>query len=138
VTDAPRTPYDDLPIEVRRHNWGWWGPAWPSGVCYDDDGRLIAEMRKPFPTGESCLLCGDLFNEAAGDSGTATPCMTASGHAEIRHVHKECSMRNVVGPLAHLEGRCRCQGGSIETPGMTSRQEALAVWAWVQQHGISQ
>jgi hypothetical protein len=136
VTDAPRTPYDGLPIEIRRANWGWFGPAWPSGICYDDDGRLIIEMHKPFPTGESCLFCGEQFDEAAGDAGTAMPNMAGTGRAEIRHVHKECSLQDVVGSLAHLEGRCRCQGGGTETPGLTPRQEALAVWKWVQRHGV--
>lgn len=130
-----RTPYDDLPINVRRVNWGWFGPPWWSYICYDEAGRLIEEMRKPFPAGEKCLHCDEMFDEAAGDSGQAFPCHTTEG-SSIRHAHKECSMRNVVGPLAHLHGRCVCQGGpSTETPGMTLRQEALAVWTWVQQHG---
>ena len=34
------TPYDDIPIEVRRESQGWFGEPWPSGVCYGD-GRLI-------------------------------------------------------------------------------------------------
>ena len=49
------TPYDDIPIEVRRENWGWFGEPWWSFICYDEDGRLIAEMEKPFPLGENCL-----------------------------------------------------------------------------------
>ena len=35
---------------------------------------------------------------------------------------------NVLGSLAHHEGRCRCHGGTGETPGMTLRQEAIEVW----------
>jgi hypothetical protein len=113
----------DIPIEIRRANFGWFGEAWPSGICYDDDGRLLEEMRKPFPTGEACLLCGERFDEAAGDSGKAMP--SAEG---ICHVHKECMFVNVTGSLAHHEGRCRHYGGTTETPGMTYRQEALEVW----------
>ena len=123
------TSYDDLPIEVRRANWGWFGAEpWPSGVCFDDDGRLRAEMRKPFPSGESCFYCGEEFDEEAGDSGQALPFSPERGVARIVHVHKECMLREVTGPLAHYEGRCRCYGGSGETPGMTVRQEALEVW----------
>src|SRR5215471_11976313 len=103
MTEPPRTPVDDIPIEVRRLNWGWFGQEWWSFVCYDEDGRLIEEMRKPFPAGEKCLLCDEVFDEAAGDSGQAMPCLSASGAPEIRHVHKECQYMNVVGPLAHLE-----------------------------------
>lgn len=133
MRDIPRTPYDDLPIEIRCANWGWFGPPWPSGVCYNDDGRLLEEMRKPFPAGEDCLYCDEAFSEAAGDAGQAMPFMPESGIPEVRHVHKECMLREVLGPLAHLEGRC--QGGSAQTPGLTSRQDALAVWQWVRQHG---
>jgi hypothetical protein len=85
-------------------------------------------MRKPFPGGESCLYCGEPFDEAAGDSGQATPCLRADGTTEIAHVHKECQLRSVVGGLAHLEGRCSCHGGTTETPGMTARQEAVEIW----------
>jgi hypothetical protein len=121
------TPYDAPPIEVRRASRGWFGVPWWSYVCFDEDGNLIEDMRKAFPVGESCLLCGEEFDEAAGDSGQAMPCVTADG-ASIRHVHKECSFMNVMGPLAHHEGRCRCHGGTTETPGMTLRQEAVEVW----------
>ena len=131
------TLFDDLPADVRRLNWGWFGQAWPSGICYDDHGRLIEEMRKPFPAGESCLYCDEVFDEAAGDSGQAMPCLTADG-GSVRHVHKECLLRNVVGSIAHLQGRCRCSGGERSAgPGVTYRQDALAVWAWVQEHGTA-
>jgi hypothetical protein len=124
------TPYDDIPLEVRRENWGWFGESWWSYVCYDEDGRLMSGMRKPFPAGESCLLCGEEFAE--GDSGQAMPFSGASGSG-IRHVHKECQFVNVTGPLAHHERRCRCYGGeSSGTPGLTWRQEALEVWRRMQ------
>jgi hypothetical protein len=120
-------PYDGIPIEVRRERSGWFGEPWDSGICYDEDGWLIEELRKAFPVGESCLYCGEQFSEEAGDSGQAMPCMTTSG-TSIRHAHKECQFRQVAGGLAHHEGRCRCHGGTGETPGMTLRQEALEVW----------
>lgn len=126
-----RTPYDDIPIEVRRANFGWFGEPWPSGICYDDDGRLIEEMRKPFPAGESCLYCTEPFDPAAGDAGKAMPCGRADGTAEIRHVHKECMLREVLGSMAHLEARCRCHGGTDHD---RSRADALAVWEWAQRH----
>lgn len=126
------TPHDDLPIEVRRANFGWFGPPWWSYVCYGEDGRLLTEMRKDFPAGESCLLCGEQFDEAAGDSGTATVAVTTEG-AQVRHVHKECQLMNVAGSLAHHEGYCRCHGGTGQVPGMTLRQEALEVWRRMQE-----
>ena len=123
------TPYDTMPIEVRRTNWGWFGPPWWSYVCYDEGGRLVEEMRKPFPTGEKCLLCGETFDEAAGDNGQATPALRAHCEPEIGHTHKECSMRNVMGSVSCLEGR------HDHDTGQSVRQEALETWAWVQRHG---
>ena len=118
--------YDDLPVEVRRDRWGWFGEPWPSGVCFDDDDRLREEMRKPFPSGESCLYCAEVFID--GDQGQATPLIGIAG-TEVCHVHRECMLRQVVGGLAHLEGRCSCYGGDgHETPGMTEREEAIEVW----------
>jgi hypothetical protein len=121
--------YDDLSIERRRECWGWFGQPWPSGICYDDDDRLLEEMRKPFPAGEVCLHCEEPFDEARGDRGQAMPFVGEGGRMSIIHVHIECSMRQVVGPLAHLEKRCRCYGGTDHaSPGMTEREEAIEVW----------
>lgn len=121
--------YGDLPAEVRRERSGWFGEPWPSGICYDDDGRLLAGMRKPFPAGETCPECEEPILE--GDSGRA---MLYDG--VIRHVHKECGLRIGAGPLAHLEQRCQHFGGTgNDTPGLTRRQEAQAVWDWVMRYG---
>lgn len=117
----------DLPIEARREAFGWFGEPWPSFVCYDENDRLLEELRKPFPAGEKCLLCDEPFDEAAGDSGKAMPFNGA-----VRHVHKECMLMDVVGSLAHHEGRCRCHGGTGETPGLSVRQEAVKVWRRLQ------
>jgi hypothetical protein len=125
-------PYDDIPIEARRTAHGWFGVPWWSYVCYDEAGRLIEEMRKPFPAGETCLYCNEQFDEAAGDSGQAVPLLRADRSPEICHVHMECQFRNVVGGLAHHEGRCSCHGGSTATPGMTLREEAVEVWRRMQ------
>lgn len=127
------TPVDRIPAEVRRARRGWFGEPWPSGICYDDDGRLAGEVRKPFPSGESCLYCGEEFDEAAGDSGQATPFGEADGTVSVRHGHKECQLMQVIGSLAHHEGRCRCHGGDGTMPGMTVRQEALEVWRRLQE-----
>lgn len=119
------TPYDDIPIEVRRDRSGWFGEPWWSYVCYDETGKLIEDMRKPFPAGESCLLCGEQLDEAAGDSGKAMPGPAAG---QVSHAHKECLLMTTVGSLAHHEGHCHCQGGDGHVPGMTHRQEAVEVW----------
>lgn len=122
--------YDSLPATTRREYWGWFGDPWPSGVCYDEAGNLREDMRKPFPAGEMCPEC-ETELLAGIDSGQAMPY-----DKTIRHVHKECMLRIVLGPLAHLEQRCQHFGGkNNQTPGMTRRREALAVWDWVTSHG---
>jgi len=94
-----------------REAFGWFGIPWWSGICYDDDGRLTEEMRKEFPTGETCYICEELFDETAGESGTAIP--SPEG---IRHTHKECMLLEIIGP--------------VDRPGMgmSIRQTALEVW----------
>lgn len=111
----------DQPAETRRKLWGWFGPPWPSGVCYDDDGQLRAGMRKPFPAGESCTVCGHVFDEAAGDRGQAIP----EVGGPIRHVHIECLTWSVLGPAGTPADRLT---GPV-------REQALAAWAWIQSTG---
>lgn len=126
--------WDDMPLEVRRLNYGWFGDPWPSGVCYktDDNGIELDppewdwDMHVEFPTGEKCFFCQETFVE--GDSGQRQP-YAHDNTVEIIHQHKECLLRQVMGPLAHMEKRCKCFGGTDHnTPGLTERQEALAVW----------
>lgn len=46
-------------------------------------------------------------------------------------------MREVMGSIGHLTKTCSCYGGtSNDPPGMTRRQSALAVWEWIQKHGV--
>lgn len=128
--------YENIPLEVRRHNWGWFGAPWPSGICEKDDepGVYDYDMQKPTPVGERCIGCDEEFVE--GDQGTAIPSMEEDGVARVRHQHRECGLRAVMGPLAHLEKRCRCFGGpGNDTPGLTAREEAVAVWNHWTTHG---
>jgi hypothetical protein len=110
----------------------WFGEPWPSGVCYDEDGRLREEYRVDFPAGKSCMWCEELFTE--DDSGSLIPAVR-SGGMTMEHIHKECGLRMTLGCVAHLEGRCRCRGGpDYEEPGLTSRQDAQMTWDWVMAH----
>ena len=112
----------------------WFGEPWPGYICYDEDGRLIEEWRVPFPGGQACLFCTEVFHP--GDSGEVTTAVTADGTAREAYVHKECMLRNVAGSVAHLEGRCICRGGRPGSePVRTLREDALATWAWIQARG---
>jgi hypothetical protein len=117
--------YDDLPVKVRRLNSGWFGEPWPSGICYDDDGRLIEEMRIEAPCGELCLFCDTPI--VAGDQGTAMPHLGPT--PTIRHVHKECILRMVLGSVSCATGEHQ------HDTRLTYRQEALELWDWVKLNG---
>lgn len=129
-------PYDQMPVEVRRRNWGWFGDPWPSGICYKQDPETGSDlipyqwdfdMQVETPVGSVCVYCDEAIVE--GDRGQLSPYLNAEGHVSITANHRECSFRAVMGPLAHQEKRCRCFGGTDhDTPGLTRRQEAVAVW----------
>lgn len=108
--------------EIRRRNWGWFGDPWPSGICYDDKGILLEEMRIPVPVGETCPACDEPI--AGGDRGQAMPYPDG-----VRYLHRECLFRMVTGSYAHLKRRCTCYGGaSNQTPGLSLREDAILVW----------
>lgn len=127
------TPYDDLPIEVRRANWGWWGEPWPSGVCENEDGSINWEMQREFPAGESCFWCTTKILE--GQSGTSMPSHGVDG-TTIVFQHKECGLRSVLGSYKHLTSGCTGNGSCNHIDdGLSARDDALLVWEWVQLHG---
>ena len=129
--------YDNIPPEVRRANWGWFGEPWPSGICYktDDLGRDVIphewnyDMQVPTPVGTVCWWCLEDIKD--GDQGLMMPSMNAKGEAEIGAQHRECGLRSVMGGLAHQQKRCTCFGGTqddMDLGEMTLREEAIAVW----------
>ena len=64
----------------------------------------------------------------------ASPAIRLGGEVRPAHMHKECLLRDVLGPLAHIDGRCHHYGGDGNgTPGMTVRQEALEIWRRTQE-----
>ena len=99
----------------------YFGKPWPSDIC--DTGQ-----QRPTPVGQECAHCAVPIEEE--DRGTFMPCITREG-AQLLPWHRECSMRSVVGSVAHLEGRCSCCGG-VNEPGPQTpqelRTEALEVW----------
>jgi hypothetical protein len=82
------------------------------------------------PIGTPCLLCEEAV--AQGDIGT----INFAGQV----THYECSMRDMVGSVAHQLRRCSCYGGSDEEdpPEMTWRQAArLALAHWESQRSFT-
>lgn len=83
--------------------------------------------RVPVPVGERCLYCDEEFT--AADNGVMMPCASADWTWTIRGAHKECNLRSVMGPLAHLEKRCSCYGGTDHaSPDLTEFEEAKEVY----------
>lgn len=93
--------------------------------------------RVPTPVGQKCLFCEEAIK--AGERGWL---MNYYGHGgwSTQPCHRECQFRQVMGGLAHQQGVCSCQGGKPEddpAKDMTLREEAVAVWEYVQRHGMA-
>jgi hypothetical protein len=103
----------------------FFGEPWPSGVC--EGGTQIAT-----PVGKFCLLCEESIEKS--HQGSFMFDVTGA----VCPVHRECSLRSVVGGIGHLEDHHRwCQHEHDPDGGRTYRQSALEVWQWVMQHGIA-
>lgn len=101
----------------------WFGA--PAGAAYEADCEHVAT-----PVGQACAWCEEQF-EATAD-GVVLPELGLKGRLE-RPYHYECHLRQVIGGLNHLRGRCECCGGSEppDPPWLTRRQaaiQAVAVW----------
>lgn len=101
----------------------YFGQPWPSGIC--DDGVQV-----PTPTGEDCALCDEpiAFDHQGSFIGTM--------HG-LAPVHKECSLRSVLGGIGHLQNHLVwCSEKHDPDAGFSYRQSALKVWDWVQYNGF--
>lgn len=96
----------------------FFGEPWPSGIC--DDGRRV-----PTPVGKVCNLCREIIE--ADHRGSFVNCLDGQGFAQP--VHRECSLRSVVGGIGHLED-CAKWCGELHAPdgGRSYRKSALEVW----------
>jgi hypothetical protein len=96
----------------------YFGEPWPSGVC--DDGRQV-----PTPLDRPCFMCEVPIKE--GDQGSF---IFAENGAEP--IHKECSLRSVLGGIGHLTDHTFwCTRMGDPDGGKSYRASALAVWDWV-------
>lgn len=92
------------------------------------------------PVGEICLYCEEAVEE--GDSGEIMPFGQLGEDRKTMSfttvaVHQECALRQVVGSIGHLKKQCSCYGGTEHDDlGMTRHEAALAVRAWVAEHGV--
>jgi hypothetical protein len=101
----------------------YFGEYWPSGVC--DEGTQV-----PTPTGESCVFCEERIEHNHQGS------FIGSEHG-LAPVHKECSLRMVMGGIGHLQNHSHwCVEMHDPDGGRTRRQSALEVWDHIAQWGF--
>ena len=109
----------------------YFGEPWPSGVC--DSGIQVDT-----PVGEQCVWCEEAIQQ--GDQGSFMYGVWRDSLTPrpIQPVHRECSLRSVIGGIGHLEDHAFwCKGPGNDTDGgRTKRQSALEVWEWVMRHGL--
>lgn len=109
----------------------YFGEPWPSGVC-DDGIRVVT------PVGEHCVLCD--VEVDLDDQGSFMTALEGGAGEELiprrAPAHKECSLREVMGGIGHLENHeLWCTQEHDPDAGLGRRQSALLVWQWVQEHG---
>jgi hypothetical protein len=105
----------------------WFGKDWmPTMALFSSSvfRMIVASLEMPAPKNATCLHCKEPIVHT--DSGMEYP---DGGYA-----HKNCHMRQIIGPVAHIEKKCGCYvPGSTEgdPAGMTDREAAdAAVAAW--------
>ena len=112
----------------------WFGQPWPSHtlrvpVCEDDNDRVKV------PVGRPCVLCDDPIAET--DSGTLIAARDPeTGVWGPGPVHRECSLREVLGGAGHLAAAPHSPGICDPDGGLTRYQSALLVQRWVDRMGV--
>ena len=106
----------------------YWGEDWGAPVC---EGAV--QSNTP-PWGELCGYCREVIVE--GESGTYTTMLWAQGPM-LEPVHKECSLRMVLGGIGHHLNHTRwCVEQRDPDGGMTFRESALLVWQLYRAKGM--
>lgn len=110
----------------------WWetyfGEPWPSDICENN-------IQVPTPVGDPCVLCTEKIND--GDQGTFMGAIPANGKPHYGPVHRECSLRAVIGGIGHLENHDYwCNEKCDPDGGCSYRASAVMVWHWVQVRGF--
>lgn len=133
-----------LPPEAVLPGATYFGEPWPSGICEED-----YSVQVPTPTGVKCIWCQEPIKE--GDQGSFIGNALTRDEKQIQFSvktifsgtwspqHKECSLRSVIGSIAHLRmgehatGECN---DALDAMEITAREDALLVWEHVQAYGF--
>lgn len=98
----------------------FFGEPWPSGLC-------DTATRTTTPVGESCAHC----QEPIADTDQGSFIGTMNGPAPV---HRECSLRAVLGGIEHLSAGPHAEGTCYEGTTLSYRESALAAWDWIQRN----
>ena len=110
-------------MRTKRGFGTFFGEPWPSGICE-------TSTQVETPVGEECALCGEVIEDGHQGSFIGTE------HG-LAPVHKECSLRSVLGGIGHLDRHNYwCVKMHDPDAGQTFRTSALRVWDWVAEHGF--
>lgn len=105
----------------------FFGEPWPSGIC--DDGMQVST-----PVGDTCAYCVEAI--ADKDQGSFVWAIEEN-ETRRKPIHRECSLRSVMGSIGHLTGTCSCfkSGDDVfeDPPGLSVREASIEVWNFVTQ-----
>ena len=110
----------------------FFGAPWPSGVC--DEGTQVDT-----PIGERCEFCDESIQTFdQGSFVTAVRGEEGQWVGVLAPVHRECSLRNVLGGIGHLTNHMVwCGERHDPDAGLGYRESSLQVWKWVADHGFA-
>ena len=104
----------------------YFGEPWPSGVC--EEGKQVET-----PVGAECFSCGTAIQPADRGSFMYAAKDDCEGwRVVLLPVHRECSLRDVLGGWGHLTDHYYwCRQRKDPDGGKSRRASALLVWEWV-------
>jgi hypothetical protein len=91
--------------------------------------------RRPPPAPDLCPHCDEPFTPEELAFARSIP-HVGEAFAALRRYHLECSLRQVIGGLNHLQARCTCCGGTEppDPPELSKREAAKAAFRYWRQH----
>lgn len=112
-----------MTVSTERFFGAFFGAPWPSGIC--DEGTQV-----PTPVDENCAMCHEPIDPHHQGSFIGT-------EYGLAPIHKECSLRSVLGGIGHLTNHLHwCLEEGDPDGGYGYRRSSLMVWDWVADHGF--
>jgi hypothetical protein len=127
-----RAVFGDESVDLDDRFGAWFGEPWNAGIC-------SVGKRLPTPVGERCFGCKELIAEDDRGMWLATVAGPTAATWRFAPQHRECALRQVLGGIGHhLNHEHWCVHEQDPDAGLTYRQSALEVWAWIRDYGWRQ